>query len=78
MPAMLEARMREALLPFAGAMPPERFEAMVAAVVRAAVNYDPAEHGCSEEGYTYIVNGVYLTVQRAVNEARDRKERQAA
>ena len=33
---MLEHRIREALLPFAGAMPMERFDAMVAAAVRAA------------------------------------------
>jgi RNA polymerase sigma factor (sigma-70 family) len=37
------------------------------AVVRASAHYDPNQFGCKEEGYTYLVGGIYLALKRAVD-----------
>jgi len=35
-------------------------------VTRAAGRYDPEAAGCSEDGYTYIINGLYMKIKREV------------
>lgn len=46
------------------------------AVTRASAHYRPDSHGCSEDGFTYVVNGVYLALKRALDTAMTRANTQ--
>lgn len=45
------------------------------AVVRSSAHYDPIGNGCSEDGFTYLVYGIYMSVRRAVDLALRAKDK---